>query len=104
SVAFSPDGSLAATAGGGYTARLWRTTTGEPVGTPLQHQSHSVRTMVFSPDGRTLYTGDFDGNFRRWDVAMHAPLEPPLPPHGLVASLSCSPDGKTLLTGTYAGA
>jgi WD40 repeat protein len=65
-VAFSPDGTLLATASGS-TARLWHVSTGRPIGPPLQH-SDWVAAVAFSPDGRRLVTAVRDAATRSWDV------------------------------------
>ena len=68
SVAFSPDGSLAATGSGDATARLWDARTGAIHSRPVHHRA-DVFSVAFSPDERTLLTGSFDGTARLWDVA-----------------------------------
>jgi WD40 repeat protein len=73
-VAFSPDGSVLASAGGEGKILLWNTDdTGallhtltvpaEMGGTPYQ-----IQAMDFSPDGRWLLTGDAGGNLKLWGV------------------------------------
>ncbi|HEY2252534.1 MAG TPA: hypothetical protein VGH74_15780, partial [Planctomycetaceae bacterium] len=49
------------------TARLWETSTLLQIGPPLKHQS-SVRSVAFSPDGRTMLTASVDGSAQFWDV------------------------------------
>ena len=73
--------------------------------------------MAFSPDGKTVLTGSFDGMARLWDVATGLPIGQPLVhqggadvmdygPDGTwahtkgVRAVAFSPDGKTVLTGS----
>lgn len=65
SVAFSPDGTLAASASRDNTIILWDTKTWEPkeVATPLT--GHEV---AFSPNGKILATGGADHKIKLWDV------------------------------------
>jgi WD40 repeat protein len=69
SVAFSPDGSLLATAGNDGMLGLWTVATGQRR-VSLDSQSAWPQTVVFSPDGRflVLATGS-DDDIRSWDVA-----------------------------------
>lgn len=101
-VAFSPDGSLLATAAWDDTARLWDTATGDPHGVPMRHQE-DVWTVAFSKDGRIVATGSFDGTARLWDVTTGKPLFPPMRHQGPVRTLDFSPDGKLLATGSLDG-
>src|SRR5207248_1358909 len=48
-VAYSPDGKTAVTAGKDCTARLWDVASGKPRGEPLKH-THPVWAVAFSPD------------------------------------------------------
>ena len=79
SVAFSPDGKTLATGTGtgngsstgtGGAVQLWDVTTGQQIGGPLSGDTGTVASVAFSPDGKTLATGSWDGTARLWDVGM----------------------------------
>jgi WD40 repeat protein len=79
------------------TIRLWDTRTHKQLGTPLHGHTDFVRSVAFSPDGRTLATASDDGTIRLWDTRTHKPLGTPLRGHkGYVFSVAFSPDGRTL--------
>ena len=75
SVAVSRAGVVAASTGDGE-AWLWRLPGGTAIGTPLQADSNTIRTLAFSPDGGTLATGG--SVVRLWGVATHHELGAPL--------------------------
>ncbi len=65
----------------------------------LPHTNWPAR-LAFSPDGKVLATGDFNGAGHLWDVATGRPIGPMLDAGSIVISLAFSPDGRSLASGT----
>ncbi|GAA2255325.1 hypothetical protein GCM10010402_08260 [Actinomadura luteofluorescens] len=65
----------------------------------------SVRSVAFSPNGRTVAAGTSnDSSVRLWDVATHRQLGVPFTGHtGRVNSVAFSPDGRTLASASDDG-
>jgi WD40 repeat protein len=108
SVAFSPDGSQFAY--GDYSGRfhLRQTDTTKPLWPAHQTHSPFLRGLVFSGDGRRLYSGGGDpyrklsleaGAIRIWDAETGQPAGKLAGHTAAVHCLALSPDGKRLLSG-----
>ncbi|HEY7154819.1 MAG TPA: WD40 repeat domain-containing protein [Gemmataceae bacterium] len=70
---------------------------------PRRFGSEAVRSLAFSPDGRTLATGDFENRIRLWDVASGREMRTleghqrvPISGKNGIFYLVFAPDGKTL--------
>jgi WD40 repeat protein len=98
-VAFSPQGDLlAAGTSTGHEIRFWHTANGLPVQTVLGHTSW-VRSIAFSPDGKTLVSGSED-QVRLWEVSSGQCLMTLQGHTSAVRSVAFNPDGKTLASGS----
>ena len=95
SVAFSPDGTILASASHDSTVKLWNVSTREH-STTLRHGSY-VRSVSFSPDGTILASGARD--VKLWNVSTKENVATLAGHTAGVSSVSFSPDGTILASG-----
>jgi WD40 repeat protein len=123
-LAFTPDGSLLASAGEDRAILLWATadfanptTAPQPIGDPLAGHERRINALAFSPDGRLLASGSHgsvgtagnvgggDDIVILWDLERLEPIGQPLRTrHGRVLALAFSQDGRWLASGGQDGA
>lgn len=82
-------------------AHMWDTASGIEI-YRLPHDS-IVGVLAFSPDGKVLATGSWDGTARVWDTATGSELMR-LPHIGRVYDVAFSPDGRWRATASTDGA
>ena len=67
-LAFSPDGTILASASADMTIDLWNVSDGALMNTLVGH-TDSVNAVAFSPDGQTLASGSSDQTIDLWNVS-----------------------------------
>jgi WD40 repeat protein/beta-lactamase regulating signal transducer with metallopeptidase domain len=99
-VAYSPDGSMLASAGDDAMIRLRGLASGEVIGR-LEGHLDAVSCLAFSPDGKTLASGSYDRTVKLWDVATRR-LKTTLTGHtNWVFATAFAPDGRSLASGGH---
>ncbi len=76
--------------------QLWDFHTGQ-LQTTLEGHVKRVTSVAFSPNGKMLVSGDFDGVMRLWDIGtgQHRHIQTP---HKIVDRVVFSPNGQTILS------
>jgi WD40 repeat protein/DNA-binding SARP family transcriptional activator len=102
SVAFSPDGQRIAAAAGTLGTEIRDVHTGKLIESIAT--TDSPRSVVFSPDGKLLFVGRYDGRGQLFSTASWKPFGRQLVAHaGRINSAAFTPDGDTLVTAAADG-
>jgi WD40 repeat protein len=76
---------------------FWDTATGELLQT-LEGHSGGITAVAFSPDGKQVVSGSWDGTKQLWDTTTGAPLQTLAGHSNRVTAVASSPDSKLLQT------
>ena len=111
-VAFSPDGRTIASCGDGATVQIWSTQTRQQLaalvhtphldadGDRVKRSESQIRSLAFSPDGRTIACGTGVSGVRLWDIATQRSIGAPLECKGGWAATAFSPNGRLVAGAT----
>lgn len=99
-VAWSPDGTRIATAGGEGTATVWDGRTGKRLATLSGHEA-PITNLSWSPSGQAIATASDDGTARIWDPATGEVLFPLAGHQDFVTAAIWSPAEDRVVTVSY---
>jgi WD40 repeat protein len=80
--------------------KVWEVTTGKEVFT-LRGHSMMVFSVAFSPDGRRIVSGSFDGTVKLWDAATGEEVLTLRGHQSGVLAVAFSPDGHRIAAGSW---
>jgi WD40 repeat protein len=96
-VAYSPDGTIIATASSDKTIKLWDASSRRLLNN-LEGHSGAVASIDFSPNGRLLASGGGDKEVNIWDVKSGRVIQKLRGHESAINSVAFSPNGKILAT------
>lgn len=101
SPAFSPDGKTLASYGENNTIILWDTETLQPIGEPMEENSH-ITALAISPDGSLLASASWDDTIKLWDIATQQQVGAPLRGHiASIYSIAFNSDGSLMASAGF---
>jgi WD40 repeat protein len=105
SLAFSPDGKTLSVGGNGTIFLYAMAEAGKPetidlhTGRAMMDSFPDVHHLLYSPDGKSIASVDFEGGIRIWDARSGERVRRIEADIGYASSLAFSPDGKVLVAG-----
>lgn len=94
-----PNAQRIVTIGDDDTIQLWDTNSGKAIADPIHTGQGAVSALLFSSDGRVVYTGGEDGSVRAWDLTTQNEIGSPFRVgNAPVKSIGMSGDGRRLVS------